>query len=541
MAFAFIIATITLSSCYKDYFELDKLSTDINWQPNVAGAGINSTLTIRDILRDYDTNHLFTEDQTNFLYLVYSKRIYSLPAHDIVVLPDINLASQFNASEYISQGFPIPTNTAAVSKNITALLGLTHSETFDSIILKYGVMNVGLNSTFQHNGILTITFPSITMFGNAYTKSIPVTAGVPVSTSFDDMMGYTIDLTSSINQFPVIATYTLNSSGAAVSATDDANLTVSLTGLLYDFIYGNIGNYTINFNPDTVHIEIFDKAYDGYAYFVDPKLKFHMHNSFGVPIGFAFYDFGLYSTTLNGYNTYPFPLSYNPFLLQAPTSPYDVHISSIVLDTTNFPIIRDIIADNPKYIFFGGTGITNPPGTNQYNFITDSSRFSVDLEVELPLWGHASLLALQDTQSFVVQDIFPDSTELSLDSVQWIKFRLNVENGMPLDAVVQVYFADTLGNVYDSLFYDQSTAQIINAGILGSTGRVVASTTKMTDIVFTTPRLQHLKPVQRVLIRGSLKTANISSQQNVRFYSDYTIKVKIGLQAKGDIDIYDLK
>jgi hypothetical protein len=47
----------------------------------------------------------------------------------------------------------------------------------------------------------------------------------------------------------------------------------------------------------------------------------------------------------------------------------------------------------------------NPPSTSQYNFLTDTSRFSVNLEVELPLGDVQQNGYYKIRQSLIFQNI----------------------------------------------------------------------------------------------------------------------------------------
>lgn len=531
----FAVLLVSTTSCFKEYFEMDKLSTNIQWEPNVCAAAINTSLTIRDVLRDYDTTHLFSEDQTGFLYLMYSKRIFSLPAKDIVTLPDIPLASQYTSAEFAAQGFPIPNNTATITHNLSAVFAMVHAEVFDSIKIKDCEFIINFNTTFQHDGILTISLPNATLFGSTYSRNIPVAAGQTIAETYFDLAGYVFDLTSGSNDFPVLATYTLTSSGNPILPADVANLSINFHNIQYDYLYGNMGNYSIVLNPDTVHIDIFDNALNGDIFFVDPKIRLKMTNSFGVSMAIGFSNFLIYSTLLQGYNTYQFPIGYNPHIIPASAYPSPYSVSAIQFDTASFPQIRTIVSESPKYIFFSAVGATIPPLPGQQQFISDSSRFSVDLEVELPFWGRATLFAMQDTLDFNVADAIKDSGDFTMDNIEYVMFKLNVENGMPMDVIFQLYFTDTLFNVYDSLFYTPTESQIIQSGVLNSAGRIVAPFTKISEIKFENARLQKLRPVQKVLIRGTVKTTN-NATENVRFYSDYAIRVKFGMQVQASVN-----
>jgi hypothetical protein len=199
------------------------------------------------------------------------------------------------------------------------------------------------------------------------------------------------------------------------------------------------------------------------------------------------------------------------------------------------------VQESPKYVFFSAVGATIPPLPGQTQFVSDSSRFSVDLQVELPMWGRASMFAMQDTVDFDFMESIKDSGDFTLDNIEYIMFKLNITNGMPVDAAVQIYFVDTLTDVfghyivYDSLFTTPTAAQIVHSGLLNASGRVASPTLHATEIKFDNPRLHKLRPTKKILIRGTIKTTNNASQ-NVRFYSDYDLKVKMGLRVQAIIN-----
>jgi hypothetical protein len=176
---------------------------------------------------------------------------------------------------------------------------------------------------------------------------------------------------------------------------------------------------------------------------------------------------------------------------------------------------------------------TNPPPTNQYNFITDTSRFALDMEVELPMWGRATWWVLEDTLDFVFKDYYKDSIP-DLSNIDWVKIHINISNGMPTEAGVQMYLTDSMYNVIDTIFNPQNM-EILASGVLGTTGRVVAATRKTSDIMLYGSKIANLLNVRKVLVRGYVHTSNTGTT-NVRFYDDYAIDVKVGVQVQAKFD-----
>jgi len=533
-----IAITIWFTSCYKDKLDFSKLSTNINWNPNVAVPAVHSSLTIRDILRDYDTTNLFVEDQTGFLYLMYHKQVFSLPASDYITLPDQSFSDNFTGTEFISQGFPA-TSPATVTKTYTHVMLLQlASDSFDSIIFKNGTFSLDVSSTFLHTGLLTVTFPTVLKNGLPYSKTVNISTSTGTFTynqSFYDLADYHADLTNpGFNQLPVELSLTFVNSGNTVSPSNQVNVNMSVNTLQYKAIFGNIGQRNIPIQEDTVNVELFNNTMQGNLYFVNPKIRLFINNSFGVPFSASFSDFKIYSSVSNTYVTYSFPSSYNPTIIGAPFNYSDAPVvTPIILDTLNFPNIRTIVSEYPRYVHVTTNATSNPIGTSQYNFIKDTSKLSVDLEVELPLWGRASWWILQDTLDFNFSDYYKDST-VDLHNVDWVKFHLNILNGMPTEAGVQVYLTDSLYNIIDTIFTPENM-NIVASGILGSNGKVIAPTRKTSDVIYYGSRLANLQNVKKALVRGYVHTTNVGATI-VRFYSDYALDVKMGVQVQAKIN-----
>lgn len=532
--FFLLFIMISLYSCVKDYFDFDKLSNNINWNPSVAAPVIHSKLTVRDLILDYDSQHLFVEDSTHFLYLIYKNKVFSLPAAQYVQIPDQQFSIQFSANEYTAQGFPVNT-PVTVNKNITQTLQLElPGDIFDTIVFKQGTFSISVNSSFQHTGILIVTFPTITKNGTPYSKTIYMNdINYSGTVSFNDLQDY--KYTSPVtNQLACQITLTLNNTNNnPVYATDQANVQLLFSNMKYKIIYGNFGNRLIPIQEDTVKVDIFNNTLNGHLFFINPKIKLHIYNSFGVPMGASFPEFKIYSSSDHTYYPYNIPATYNPCIVTAPQTIGNYEITHILLDTNNFPQIRNIIFNNPRYFYLKTITMMNPPFTSQYNFIEDTSRLAVDLEVELPLWGYSSEWILQDTSKFDFSEYLKDST-VDLNNIEYVTFNIYALNAMPTEAKVQIYFTDSLYNKIDSLF-SPSTTQIINSGVINANGKVIQPTQKVTQVTYTGQRINNLRDAKNILIKGVLITTN-NGNRIVKFYSDNYLDVKLGIKVQAKIN-----
>lgn len=533
-----VLATITLvlNSCIKDEFETNKISGDLDWDPNFAVPLAKGSLTVRDLVLDYDHDELIEEDETGFLFLIYNKTVLSYRADSMIKVPNQTFSDVFTSSGDIDPS-TVPVGSQVVETHNTVVdITLNSDEALDSIQLKLADFSVQINSDFQHPGTLLVEFPTIKKGSIVYSKTIniPATGGL-VTSNYTDMAGYSVDLTGSgaeTNKLPINYTLTLTNSGNPVSGSDQISFTVGLTNIKYSAMFGYLGTYSQNFSMDSIHLEIFNQILDGEAYFDDPRMYVRMHNAYGLPVQFYLTSLGTYSTS--GAPSTPLfgvqvPTIANPRVMNFPSlAEIGQFVSDMIyLDKTNSNIM-DVIETQPKFIYFSVESQTNPAGpTGAYNFVTDSSRFDLELEVELPLYGNAKYWLLQDTADFDFSEFVEDA-----DIVDWVNFRLVAENGMPTEADLQVYFVDSNYVVVDSLITNEA---IIESGVLDASGKVTQASTLVTNMRYEHDRLQNLRDVKYIFYRGTINTTNAATDL-VRFYSYYKLDISLGAQIQFYVD-----
>jgi len=246
-------------------------------------------------------------------------------------------------------------------------------------------------------------------------------------------------------------------------------------------------------------------------------------------LGVSFNDFKIYSSNTGVFNTYTFPPAYNPLIINSPLLPGTATTQTIQLDTVNFPNIRTIISEFPRFVYLQTNALTNPPPSLQKNLIMDTSNFSVNMEIELPMWGRATWWILQDTLDFNLADYYKDSVP-DLKNIDWVKFHINVTNGMPTEAGIQMYLCDT-NYVIKGRIFPSPTMEVVRSGVLGQSGKVVSPTRKISDFTYQGDSLGFMLDVRKILVRGYVHTTNVGTT-NVRFYDDYAIDVKVGIQVQ---------
>ncbi len=516
-----------MQSCIKDNFDFKKIG-GTQLDPNFAVPLIHSSLTIQDILKA-DTNGLFVVDSNKFITLVYNGTIFSITGDKFIPVPTQTDNQVFNLSA--GQVTTLQTvNTVTAPYNRTYNFGFGVGPEIDSMVLKGGNLNISINSMFEHSGTMNISIPSATLNGVPFSQTLPLTYAsvLPVlaSGSFD-LTGYDFDLTNggaSFSQLPVVYTLTLNNSGSPVTTSDPLTVNLQYDSLQVRKVFGYFGQLPLIVNTDSARVKIYDNAISGTIFFVNPMIDFFVSNSMGIPLNASFTNIYGHSNSMGDIpitgSGIPNPIPIGTPLVMGVTAYTQFH-----LDTTNCNI-RTVLDTAIKYFGYDVNATTNPLGDlpHHSNFLADTSRFKVDVSVQFPLYGYADGYIVQDTVAFGLFN-FKDTLQI----FDWVKFKININNGFPMDALVQIYFCDSNYVKMDSLLVPLE--QLINSAVLNSSGVVIAPTLKTTQETFYKERIDRLQNARKLLVHGVLQSTN-APNQNVKIYSYYNLDVKIGVQVQ---------
>ena len=145
----------------------------------------------------------------------------------------------------------------------------------------------------------------------------------------------------------------------------------------------------------------------------------------------------------------------------------------------------------------------------------------MDVELEIPVWFSAQNFAIEEVSEF-------DAS--FLDEVESAEFKLITENGLPVEAGVQVYFMDDNGIVLDALLNGMNNALIPSATV-DSNGKVSATSVGEEVVEIAGTRIDNIRAATQIGINGTVSTANMGTVA-VKFYSDYGMTFKLGVKAK---------
>jgi hypothetical protein len=299
-----------------------------------------------------------------------------------------------------------------------------------------------------------------------------------------------------------------------------------------------LGQQLVQTGLDSVRLRIFDQAYDGVIFYEDPELRAFFRNSIGCPTQITINTFESHSD----FNPPMTITGLGPVLnIGAPTTAQigQTITTQFTLNSTNSNIVP-VIQSSPDAIFYDVDGLTNPAGPPASNFVLDSSRIQLDIEVELPLDGRAVGFAKRDTTEFIVTDptdsagiIELGGMNIRVDEIEFVDLRLAIDNGFPAEGKVQLYFTDSNYVLLDSVFAG-TLPYLFEAGQVDANGIVTSRTMAVTDIRITQDRIENLQAMgsSHILIDGKLAETNNMGTVRVKVLNSYDTQIFLGVRIK---------
>ncbi len=515
---------VILSGCRKD-FSFDKVK-NLTWNPYLALPLVNDSITLRKVLTAGGAeNHLYIDESGNISILYYyNNDAVRLRPSDLIKLEPVSFSylHQITAAEQTILSITDLT-IPPILFNIN-LNGLIPGARVDKLRVKRGEIRVNTNHTFSNEGYLTITVLNATKNGLPLKFTLgPFVSGQ--SQSFVDISDVLLDLSSTPNIIQAEVEGLLKKSGSPVAGDEiRADFQVSIDTI--GWFEGFLGQQTFSELTDTVSVNVFNNAFAlGEVYFVDPQATITIVNSIGIPAEITVEKL----LAINNASAVTLDIADRlgagavftiPSPLISATRPIVETMYYNNANTGN--AMNDFFNLKPDDVVFKIKTVINPTGTPP-NFFADTSSIYDTLQLKLPLWGHFDHLTFQDTFDLVV-----DKPE----EIEYLEFRTYIANGLPLTAMMQVYFTDENYNKKDSLTgYDQilieeapvdPTSALPYPGMFG---------VKDTTFILTSDRMVNLENVKKALVKAVLHSAD-NGQMNVKLKADQMLRLNFTAKAK---------
>lgn len=509
---------ISLTSCDYGYFEE---APSYTYGPEFIIPLVKSSLEISDFLLDIDSTMVHI-DGDNFITLIIDQEIMSLSGKEAFILP----AQFFSFAEEIDE-FNVDNQPIEGHEALHFDVAWMHH--IDSLDFIGGKLEVQVNSPgLIQDGIsydLDLLFPGLT---NA--NGSPLTINLSGDeTRQVSLQGHSLSLyedgTDANNLFDVFFSINLQGNPDYGQLPHDMTFSISLTELEYDIIFGEVEVFELAFTEDQFDIEIFQTYQEGGIVFTRPEVGLTARNSFGFGVGMLINDLsGERGETMVSLEGYPYPW-YLPAI--PPEQIGDTEESSFYLNDSNSNI-ADFIHLYPTTVHYEiGAEVVTGPGAST-NFIGQDSELSMSMSLNLPL--EMSIL------SYVFGNDVPFSLAGDLEEIEWVEFKIEILNGLPLGLELQIYFLDQDDNVLTHLFDAGNNSINIGSAEVDGSG-IVSEKYEFSEIIYVDQeKLDQMNDAEHIAYSMRLRTSG-SGDIPVKIFSDYSMDFFIGMKTTLSVDL----
>lgn len=530
-----LLGMLSLQSCKKEYFQPDRIK-DATWNPELAVPLIKSTITVPEVLSRFDDQDIIVVDTTEILALRYFDNIFSIAADSLIRFQD----------QQDQQSYPLSAGDAVVllGGNTVSVPPFTYNVAFDmsnmnpqpeveTIEFKGGNLVVDVAQQFSYPTTVRVQIPGLTLAGVGFDQTVAGGSQLVVG-----LAGRTLTMTP-INQIPVTATITISGSSGAGAPGQTVTVTASMQGIEFATITGDMKQQQIAQSSGEVRIRFFENDGDGEITWADPRVKAIFTNGVGagVQLNVTQLDFESSSGTqgLTGPISPPNQpvIGFNPLVGGLLSTIFD-------LNRTNSNIVT-VAASKPTKLYYAFSGLMNPGGSANTNWLKDTSKVRLDMEVFLPFDGTAKGFRRSDTADV---DIFPLNDDI--EEIESVTFRMTIDNGFPADAHAQVYFYDSTlsstnpGVLIDSLFPDARAVVFSSPVVPPAPNRIDQDNKKRTvlDITLDRAKLEKLEAMgfRKLVSRGWIDTYQLGTT-NVQIYQEYETDLYLGVMVKAKVNV----
>lgn len=414
-----------------------------------------------------------------------------------------------------SFALPIPIIDSVVSLPLPDLAELS----LDKGILKGDQLIFTLNSVENTDVSVKISLPQFTKNGDVFEVEyiIPFDGASPGTLMAEpiDLNGYTVDFS---NGDLTLRYEAWNEAGQRIILPLSF---AQITGFEFSYLEGSIVRTSISTDLQRIDIDIQDSLIAGEYQFQDPKIHFDLNNSFGIPLGVKVKE-----VFILGNDSIQQPLESSLFdqiiILDYPgfDQQGEVVRDRITFDKENSNLLElthnDIIG-----IDYNLDIILNPQEiSDERFFILDTSRALVTAEVEL------SFEALVDNVSI---SKIVDLDFSRLDSIDFLRLKVVVENGLPLSFQPDLTLMDTISGARIEL--NEENGVLISNANVNDSGDVLSTTSSLLFYSLDIDQLSRVKEMNQLEAEFNLRSPG-QGTASAKIKPGQKLMMRVGAEAK---------
>jgi len=512
---AWLVLLLVFVSCID---ENDYSIDSVEVTPTIALPLVFGELSVQELINNTDSVYvkIYPDD---LVYLSYSQTLASQGIRELFTIPDKSLIRSFFVPP-----LTIPPHAADIrSDSIIEIVDLGLSpEQLDEISFKAGIINYSTTSNspgFNNKYEVNISLPDFI----SKTTGKPLNVNIS-STGSINLSDYIAKLDKNRFDLKMVLVLKKSSTPVVVNPNTFVSLRLSFLGMDFTYLKGFFGDQMVNLPADILDVGTFGSSLDNAdVSFAQPKIKLEVVNDNGVP---CLVDFKKFEAQ-NGNQSLAVLLNpANPISVAYPTVLGASATTSITV--TN---VAELLDFAPTRFYYQVDATINKGLTSGNNFLADTSKLSVKINVEVPLYGHASNINLSDTLKVDLQD-FDQST------INTASLKIKISNELPLDANVQFYLTDGTYKILDSLLAPSQTS-IIKGSTVTTSGDLESPGLVDQLIEIEKSKIDQLFIAKYIIVNAIMNTSKKAdgSFPDVKFKSQYKMKVDLGLLANLKINV----
>jgi hypothetical protein len=503
--------TLLCVSCLdKSDYDIDSVSLN----PSVALPLVNGQLQITDILNDDDSTHVKT-DADGLLYISYDQALASQDIRKLFSIPSKSVAKSF-----ILPGAVVPPHTKDIrSDSIISTVDFGMSpEKLNEIALNSGNVSFSTSLLPQSSQLDYEVYLVLSGFKSRTTGNVLNT--VIKGSGNIDLSDYTLTLNDNKFDLKLVLVFKKTSSSTTIAPATSVNVQLQFGNLKFIYIKGFLGDQVTSLDPQTIDMGIFDGSIfeEAQLSLAEPTVTLTVVNGNGVPVSANFVKL---EARKPGANPLPILINpANPVALNYPTVPGETKSTTVTV--TN---VKDLLDYAPSQIYYQADARINAGLVSGNNFVFDTSQMKVNFHVEVPLWGSASGIVLQDTL-----DVDLESTENS--QVTEASLKLKLTNEFPLDGDIQFVLTDEHYVPISSLL-TQDQMHLIKGSTVDAKGELQSVGSYDNIIALDKGNIDNLFKAKHLILVAGLQTSRNTqgAAQDVKFKAGYSLSVEAGILA----------
>jgi hypothetical protein len=498
-----------------DDYEIESISAE----PEFVFPLATGKLSINDMLDKTDSAYVRVYP-SGLIYLKYDAPLTTQNINNLVSVPNLPTLNRSVAFPPGTYG-PSTTDVESTISTSTVDMGIG-PEKLTEIAFKAGQINytanlVPPNANVQYS--IRIEIPEfVNTAGSGLSQVINNSGSILLA-------GYTFKGTAA-NAFTLKLTLIIKAHANAYVIAPGTQVTCSINYMQADYSYvkGFFGDQVESPSEQSLDIGTFgDFLADGNVSFADAKINFDITNDYGVPLELIF---EVLQATTNG-------SSIN--ILTSPASPVPINAPTTLGTSANTDIAvtnaTQVIDFGPEEFKFKVHGHINKGLTSGDNFLADTSKMRIRLNIELPLYGQASNIEITDTTEL-------DLSDLDASTIESAEIKAYIKNELPLDGILQLYLLDENDVPMDAILPTDQTNLIVGSTV--TAGGLLQSPGIFDEfITLDKAKLNKLFSAKKMVIAITLNTSRNASGNpvDVKFTTDLRMDVKIGLKAKAKLKV----